>query len=68
MYTLVIHLKGLNLLILPPATTRPKGIENNKVSKKISMEVIIPPNNCAITVLSIIDYSPTYLISESLIS
>jgi hypothetical protein len=38
--------------------TKPRGRENNKVSKNISMEVTIPPSNCGITLPKIINNSP----------
>lgn len=60
-YIFINHCRGLNLLILPPAMSNPRGMENNKVSKNISIEVTIPSHSCDITVLSIIYYSPLFL-------
>jgi hypothetical protein len=52
-YIFASHLSGANLLILPPATIKPRGRENKRVSKNISMEVTIPPSNNSITLLNI---------------
>ncbi len=67
-YTFINHCRGLNLLILPPAISSPRGMENNKVSKNISIEVIIPSQSWDITVLKIIYYSPLLLKDYSVIN
>jgi predicted amidohydrolase len=53
-YNFISHLKGAKLLILPAAIAKPKGRENKRVNRNISIEVTIPPSNCSITVDNII--------------